>query len=136
MKPTVHVTNHSSRRLHGPGRRLTIMAKPRQWEHGDGAVPAATPNPEWLFDVRAGEIPMAAYRDLIDRRLAGHDLTPGRLMSSVGAVVDGDSLCCACSRDEAAAGRCHRVWVAAALARAGWRVVLDGAELANTDSTR
>lgn len=44
-------------------------------------------------------------------------------------VSDGDTLCCACSRDDAAAGRCHRVWAAAALVRAGWRVILDGKEL-------
>jgi hypothetical protein len=129
-RPTIHVTNHSSRKLHGPGRRLTIMAKPRVWEHGDGAVPAAIPNPEWLDGAKSGRIPMAEYHLLIAGRLRGYDLTPRRLMSSVGPVEDGDTLCCACSRDEAAAGRCHRVWVAAALARAGWRVLLDGAEVA------
>jgi len=37
--------------------------------------------------------------------------------------------CCACSRAAAAAGMCHRVWAAEALARAGWRVVLDGVEV-------
>lgn len=45
-------------------------------------------------------------------------------------VADGDSLLCACSRTDAAVARCHRAWAAPFLARAGWRVVLDGAEVA------
>lgn len=44
-------------------------------------------------------------------------------------VRSGDTLCCSCSQEEAAAGRCHRVWAAQALARVGWHVVLDGAEV-------
>jgi hypothetical protein len=143
--PTLHITNWSSRKLHGPGRKLTIMAKPRQWEHGDGKVTLLMPAPSWLERVRDGRMPIAEYRSLCEARFAGltcpggkvlidDPLVPGRLLAEVGdivgrPVVDGDTLCCGCSRDEAAAGRCHRVWAAALLAKAGWRVVLDGVVL-------
>lgn len=44
MKPTIHVTNWSSRKLHGPGRTFTIMCMPRAWEWGSGRVEHATPD--------------------------------------------------------------------------------------------
>ncbi len=44
-------------------------------------------------------------------------------------VPDGATLICACSRQAAAAGRCHRVIAADLLKRAGWSVVLDGRSL-------
>ncbi len=47
----------------------------------------------------------------------------------VGEVPDGATLICACSREAAAAGRCHRVIAADLLKRAGWAVVLDGRSL-------
>ena len=37
--PTLYITNWSLRKLHGPGRLLTIMARPRPWEHGVGRIP-------------------------------------------------------------------------------------------------
>lgn len=43
-----------------------------------------------------------------------------------GPVPGGATLICACSREAAAAGRCHRVIAADLLKRAGWSVVLDG----------
>ena len=46
--PTLYVTNWSSVRLHGPGRRLSIMARPRTWEHGDGLVSALAPRVDEL----------------------------------------------------------------------------------------
>jgi hypothetical protein len=129
-RPVVHVTNWSSKRLHGPGRKLTIMARPRAWEHGDGRVPAATPHPQWLEDVRSGAIDFEFYATLIRTKLTEAPHRPGELVAIVNGaevlVADGDTLCCACSRDEAAAGRCHRVPTAQALAAAGWAVVLDG----------
>jgi hypothetical protein len=132
-RPVVHVTNWSSKRLHGPGRKLTIMAKPRAWEHGDGRVPAATPHPQWLEDVRSGAIDFEFYATLLVAKMGTFRLAPGELIVVTAGedilVQDGDTLCCACSRDEAAAGRCHRVWVAEALAKAGWAVVLDGVEV-------
>lgn len=141
MKPTVYVSNWSSHRTpgcHGPGRKLTIMARPRAWETGDGCVPWLTPDAEDLRDVRAGTIPVEEYRRRFEHGISVHadrghlapgELAVGRVTAGHGAVADGDTLCCACSRDEAAAGRCHRVWAAAALARAGWRVILDGEEV-------
>lgn len=44
-------------------------------------------------------------------------------------IPDGATLICACSRQAAAAGRCHRVIAADLLKRAGWSVVLDGRSL-------
>ncbi len=61
-------------------------------------------------------------------------LSPGRTTNpwdgeqwvSLGKVPDGATLICACSREAAGAGRCHRVIAADLLKRAGWSVVLDG----------
>lgn len=142
MKPTIHVTNWSSRQLHGSGRKLTIMRVPRAWEHGVGRVPALIPRRPDLLAVRAGEITHEEYA----RRCREHfgrtpaDLTPGGtgafgypgLWTTAGggsAVADGDTLLCACSREAAARGECHRVVAAQLLAAAGWRVVLDGTEV-------
>lgn len=48
-----------------------------------------------------------------------------------GAVEDGATLICACSRKAAADRRCHRVIAAELLAGAGWDVVLDGRPLSS-----
>jgi hypothetical protein len=138
VKPTIHVTNWSSRRLHGPGRLVCIMAKPRYWERGAGTVRVLTPGAEFLDKVRDGRILMEEYRSIYERtmqrELSIGELSPGRLVFVDGRgerfpVAGGDTLCCACARDEAAAGRCHRCWAARALVGAGWRVVLDGVPL-------
>jgi hypothetical protein len=150
MTPTLYLSNWSSSRsvgLHGPGRKLTIMAKPRAWEHGEGRVPLLTPSGTVLpllqaaLADRTDAAAMAAYRSAFEAVLGGAErlLRPRRLLAHAGPggmgggltseVCDGDTLCCACSRAEAAAGRCHRAWVAPFLARAGWRVLLDGAEV-------
>jgi hypothetical protein len=132
---TLHLTNWSSTKLHGPGRVLGIMARPRSWEHGDGCVPDLMPHPDDLLELRDGRISIGTYRARLLARLrvaykARGGLGPGQLWMADGDIVqDGDTLCCACSRDEARDGRCHRVWVAHALARCGWRVVLDGVEV-------
>jgi hypothetical protein len=140
-KPTVYLSNWSSSKTpghHGPGRKLTIMARPRAWEMGVGCVPWLTPNANDLVDVKAGRMTLDQYKQRFEESVALHerhghlrpdDLAIGRLTVGWGSVVDGDTLCCACSRDEASAGRCHRVWSAHALARSGWRVILDGVEL-------
>lgn len=110
--PTLYVTNWSSRNLHGPAKKLTIMAKPRHWEHGHGRVPALTPCAGWLGALQAGTMSMEDYRGRFEARLADHDLTPGGLVVIANGdhspVTDGDTLLCACSRANAAAGRCHR----------------------------
>ena len=46
-----------------------------------------------------------------------------------GRVEPGATLFCACSREAAQAGRCHRVVAAQLLASVGWDVVLDGARV-------
>jgi hypothetical protein len=133
-RPVVHVTNFSSRGLHGPGRRLTIMACPRSWEHGEGRVPACTPLPSWLRDAQAGRTALPEYRALVEGRLAAADLRPQHLTCVLGSgegsvVIAGDTLLCACARDKAARGECHRVWAATALRASGWDVILDGERL-------
>lgn len=47
----------------------------------------------------------------------------------VDDVPDGATLICACSREAAGSGRCHRVIAADVLRVAGWDVVLDGREV-------
>ena len=123
-RPTIHVTNWSSRTLHH-GRVYTIMAKPRQWEHGDGTIQELVPAAEDLDAVKAGRITMEEYSARFHARVRRVVLRP----ENHPVLRDGDTVCCACSRAEAAAGRCHRVWSAYLLVQAGWRVVLDGTEL-------
>lgn len=151
LRPTVFVTNWSSRKLHGSGRKFTIMALPRRWEYGDGKVPLLTPSEQDLLAVRAEDISVAEYRTRflakVDRvvglgETGGQQqlrwsLKPGELFAIVpgpietrGSLVeDADTLCCACSREAAERGQCHRVWAAHLLVEAGWRVVLDGVEI-------
>lgn len=141
MRPTIYVSNWSSHKTaghHGPGRKLTIMARPRPWEHGEGRVPWLTPAESDLLDVKAGRITGDEYQRRFEEHLRGlerfNHLAPGELVVAIPgqgsrSVEDGDTVCCACSREDAAAGRCHRVWAAHALARNGWRVILDGEEL-------
>jgi hypothetical protein len=133
---TVFLTNWSSRKLHGPGRKLTIMAKPRAWEHGEGTVRELVPAAEDLEAIRSGRIDLAEYRRRYFAMLGPadwqmDDLKPGSLglRTSLTPVQDGDTLLCACSKEAASKGECHRVWAAEALQKAGWNVVLDGVPL-------
>lgn len=133
-RPTLHVTNWSSRRLHGPGRTFTIMTMPRSWEWGAGRLLCATPDREMFRQVVCGSLSIEDYAAHIRAQMAGADLTPGVLVVEGAppgeeALRGGDTLCCACSKAQAAAGRCHRVWIAEALAQASWRVLLDGVEV-------
>lgn len=95
-EPTLHLTNWSSRRLHGPGRRLSIMAAPRPFElrEEEGVVGVLVPRGDevrllqQLIDARRsgaapeGE-PLERYRWLLERRWttaeAEGDLRPGAL---------------------------------------------------------
>ena len=131
--PTIYITNWSSRKMHGPGRLLTIMALPRAWEHGDGVVPHLTHYPDDFDALQDGDLSGQDYRERYLQHLTEHrhGLVPGGLFAwsqSSGRtdVVDGDTLLCACSRHQARQGWCHRVWAANALAQHGWEVVLDG----------
>ena len=145
MQPTLWVTNWSSTRLQGPGPKFTIMARPRAWEHGEGVVRALVPDASDLRAIQAGTLNLDAYRAMgiakLDRALEEGTLQPlvgllaTRTPTEASAaetfpVPDGATLCCACSKEKAANGHCHRTWVAVALARAGWRVILDGNLLA------
>ena len=148
MKPTIYLSNHSSHRtpgMHGPGMRWSIMAAPRAWEVGDGVINCLTPDVADLRAVQSGAIEFEEYRaryeaKIIRRHSGSSMLGPGYLYSGrrelrgpmeYGCVRDGDSLCCACSKAEAAVGRCHRVWLAPLLAVAGWSVVLDGVPMSD-----
>ena len=141
-RPTLYVTNWSSVKLHGPGRAWTIMARPRRWEHGDGVVWDLVPDPDDLDALHDGFMSAVAYREAFRRGLAAvmGMLEPGNLHARPERrerfgdreevpVEDGDTLCCACGKRQAAEGWCHRVWAAEALIGAGWRVILDGREL-------
>lgn len=147
-RPTLYLSNWSSHKtpgMHGPGRKLTIMARPRTWERGDGTVLALAPQG---FEVSAMQRAIAdrdnpealrVYREMIEARWATGSvypmaLPPGALFAFADGpflVSDGDTLCCACSVAEARAGRCHRAWAAPYLLAAGWRVVLDGVEVSS-----
>lgn len=138
-RPTIYLTNAASRKppYRGPGRAWTIMAAPRPQygEAGDGAVRALVPPIEWVRAAKAGEMSVDEYSGCYGHLLADRldRLRPGKLAAATDAhllpVRDGDTLLCACSRANAAAGQCHRVWAAEALAQAGWHVVLDGKPL-------
>ena len=140
-RPTLYLTNWSSRWMHAPGRRLCAMAAPRRWERGHGTVHAAAPTESALRLVQlTGDF--AGYRLIIEdwfRMLfdAGR-LRPQQAESSVylrigdmqtgSAVVDGDNLLCACARPGSPARKhpCHLELLAPYLVRAGWDVVLHG----------
>lgn len=137
--PTLYVTNWASPKLHGPGRKWTIMAAPRHWERGEGCVIDLTPTLDSLRRLRAGELTMTQYRD----RFVEAFLCRGRSMLEAVPIWDhetelgsgrvllesGDTVCCACSRAAAMRGECHRVWAAELMRRVGCRVILDGREL-------
>lgn len=118
------------------------MARPRSWELGVGVVEILTPPESMVRRAKSGAITRDDYvvgyvREVLHRAGSPFDqaLRPGALEASPydGAprpVFEGDTLCCCCSRDGAARGECHRVWASGLLLAAGWRVILDGRELA------
>lgn len=147
----LHLTNWSSTKLHGPGLKWSIMALPRTWEIGDGILTTLAPFKDDLRAVQRGKIDVDEYRRRYEAAIVSRQavrptlipnadgfmtqsailpgLGPGQWIPAMGRVGDGDTLCCACARSEAAAGRCHRAWLAPFLVRAGWRVILDGVEV-------
>ncbi len=134
-QPIIYLTNTASLRsgpnFRGPGRVYNIMAKPRSFEVQDGRVAALAPLSSFLDAQRQGRLTLEDYKRIYEERVDHHlgQLAPGRLLSSAGPVKDGDTLICACSRDKAKQGKCHRAWAAEYLLRAGWGVVLDGERL-------
>jgi hypothetical protein len=135
VKPTLHVTNWPSTKLHGFGPKFTIMAEPRHWEKGDGRVVRLTPPASLMRAAKDGRLSLEEYRAAYLEHVAKRGVGPGDLYAAAWVmrqnvfIRNGDTLCCACSREKAAYGECHRVWAAEALVAAGWRVVLDGKEL-------
>lgn len=127
--PTLYLTNWSSRRLHGPGQKWTIMARPRAWERGAGVVVALTPDLSDLVAAKSGTLSEVEYFARFREKMLRHSsqLAPGIMRAAYAvypAVCDGDTLLCAC----AIGAPCHRREVAPFLVRAGWRVILDGVE--------
>lgn len=107
--------------------------RPRYGEAGEGVVRALVPVSLWVQEAKAGRMSMQQYRERYLSRLwtCRTSLVPGALEAQAASgdvlpIQDGDTLLCCCSRAAAAAGECHRVWAAQALAAAGWRVILDG----------
>lgn len=140
--PTIYLSSWSSHHTpgaHGPGRKWTIMARPRRWEHGEGSVPLLVPPAEDVLDTKNGSLATEEYRSRYLRLLAFRvkvkkvGVGPGTLLASTPLdpvlVADGDTLLCACSVAAAREGRCHRAWAAALLSASGWDVVLDGVPL-------
>lgn len=130
-------SSHATAGAHGSGRKWSIMARPRRWEHGDGSVPLLVPDEGDLLAVKGGGITHDEYRERFLRLVAFRvkkkvpplGIVPGLLLATTGPVTDGDTLLCACAVADARAGRCHRSWSAALLHLAGWQVVLDGTPL-------
>lgn len=75
----------------------------------------------------AGLAPMSlSYGRGTTQDTVGVVLWDGAWWVRYGVVPEGATLICACSREAARAGRCHRVVAADLLKRAGWSVVRDG----------
>lgn len=140
-KPTIFLTNWSSRKLFGPGRPFSMMVYPPAW--GRDNVPLLTPEADDFNALRNERIDVAEYRRRYYAAIAArtadgtHSLAPGahspvavRDGLIIRHLLPGDTLCCMCARDAAAEGRCHRVFAADLLSKAGWNVVLDGALVA------
>lgn len=137
-RPTIYLSNWASLRTpghHGPGRILSIMVKTPHWATPDGKVEVVVPNPKDLWAARDGSLSFSQYRERYTAQVSAYAayLVPGEFVFQKSlnsyAVKDGDTLCCSCSREKAADGKCHRTWLTPLLGEAGWRVVLDGKEI-------
>lgn len=134
MRPTLHLTNLSSTKRHGPGRKVCAMAWPRSWEFGDGICSALAPAKTDLLAIKGGSISLDDYRARFEARLQGASLSPGALRldaedGTPGATLsDGDTAFCACARPGSPSRRtpCHLEIAVPFLVAAGWDVLLDG----------
>ena len=141
-RPVLYLTNVASLRsegFRGQGPVFNIQARPPHWGAGQGRVDVLAPLGELepLMDAArdelrnlAGDVAFTRYRAAYEAHLSAQDLRPGRLEASTRfnvnvKAIDGETLTCTCARDKP----CHRRWAAPYLVAAGWRVVLDGAEL-------
>ena len=115
---------------------LHIQARPQAWMAALGSVPVLKPQGE-MIGMMAKLVAARRAGEAMDRRLfldyraaygqhmravwEARLLAPGKLVDAAGAPVPGEvTLLCTCSREEAAAGRCHRRWSAFWLEKAGW----------------
>ncbi len=149
-QPSIFLSNwssHSTVGHHGPGRKLSGMALPRSWEHGDGEVKDVAPDPELLRAVQDGQLSIRDYLLAYEARLAQVDLRHPHLRATLTSgwlplfVRDGDSILCACAArkfdplailfglQDHSRHPCHLEVLAPAMALAGWRVVLYGVPL-------
>lgn len=156
-RPTLHLTNLSSKAQHGPGEAFAAMASPpeqvRRFTIGRSEVCALA---EEVSKARAGELSPEDYRrhcehvaaiqlrvGRLDPDRPGHSLSPGlvavaKINGNLLSIGDGDTLVCTCARPDT--GRrpawqpfCHlEVW-APYLVFAGWDVVLYGRPLTQRD---
>ena len=142
MRPTLYLTNLSSRKHHGPGRKVCAMANPRHFERGDGSCSALAPARADLAAIRECSIDLGTYRVRFEARLKESRLEPHALRfdfgdeeilddgSSPGAHLrDGDTVFCACARPGSKARHnrpCHLEIAVPFLVPAGWDVLLDG----------
>lgn len=142
-KPAIYLSNWSSHRTkghHGPGRKFSIMVRTSRFAKPDGKVPVLVPLSKDLWELKGETITVDEYRERYFKHVLQKkdELAPGKLLwnpfnffkeKDRKPVEDGDTLCCVCSREQAARGECHRVWVAVMLQEAGWKVILDGKEI-------
>lgn len=136
-RPTLYLTNSSSRNQHGPGDIWAAMAMPpahiREHTCGQVGCHAAARH---VYAVREGLMSPAAYRQSCVTAAAAQDLRPAYLVGRpwgrpLTLIHPGDTLVCTCARPDT--GRrpaeqpwCHlEVW-APWLAAAGWEVCLYG----------
>lgn len=151
-RPTLYLTNLSSKKHHGPGRVVCAMANPAKHHRSDGRCLACAPFADDLTAVRGAlagpddkgqhRAALAAYRGAFeagcdDRAVVGR-FAPGALSfvtwgnsgnrASSQHVTDGDTLFCACARPGSPKRRtpCHIELLVPYLVRAGWDVRLDG----------
>lgn len=137
-EPTIYISNWSSSRTPGhhgiSGRKLSIMVKTPDYVVPDGRVEALVPDEKDLWATKQGSITSDIYKNRYLKSLweKKSGLEPGMLRfrainSEAEQIVQhGDTLCCVCSRKDAADDRCHRAWAATVLKEAGWVVILDG----------
>jgi len=138
-KPIIHITNWPSKKLHGPGKKWTMMALPREWEKGDGSIDELVPTEEDTINAKSGKITFDEFRMNYFAELSSMSLFRlGRLQAITENdtkvyVKSGDTICCVCSKDAASEGKCHRVFAAEIMNDAGWHVILDGKDFTKTD---
>jgi len=138
LTPTIYLTNWSSTKQHGPGRKLCAMAFPRKWEKGEGFVVHGRPDGFHLKAWKRYEMEFKIYKGLTISALERSErlFRPGHLtwtaheLDKHGLVEDGDTLLCSCARPDSPRRKheCHLEWLAPYLVEAGWRVILYGEE--------